>query len=186
MSFKFRNTLKWGWILTISICLVYYFLNPYAFSKENIVAFVSKYNSFMWTVYFLLHVFRGFVLLPSTPLIFAGILLFPDSPFLVLSISLIGIVFASLLIYFFSDKLGFSSFFNKKTAKINKIEKHLSGKYGYLYIMLWSFIRIVPTDLICYVSGALKIKISTFLISIFIGELILCSIYIYGGLSLLS
>ena len=168
-------------MLAVVICLVFYFLNPTVFSKEAIAKFISNYSSYSWAVFLVIHIVRGFVLLPSTPLIFAGVILFPTNLLGVLIISLVGILFSSLLIYFFSDKLGFSTIFKRRNNKLGIIEKKLSGKNGYLYIMMWSFIPVVPTDLICYVSGALKIKIQVFMLSIFLGELALCSIYIYGS-----
>ncbi|NAS31064.1 hypothetical protein GTQ40_08795 [Flavobacteriaceae bacterium R38] len=161
-------------------------LNPTVFSKEAIADFIMKYHDYGILVYLLIHIFRGFVLLPSTPLIFAGVLLFPSDLFTVLVISLVGIISSSLLIYFFSDKLGFSAIFSKKSNKINLIKEKLNGKYGVFYIMGWAFFPFVPTDLICYVAGALKIKVTTFIFSIFLGELLLCSIYIYGSSYLIS
>ena len=139
MTFSLRTGLKWIWILAILSCLILYFIAPSTFAKESIASFIAQHHKYSWAVYFLIHLLRGFVLLPSTPLIFAGVLLFPENPFWVLSISLIGILSSSLLIYFFSDKLGFSTFFKKKGAKIVQIEKHLSGKFGGLYITLWSY-----------------------------------------------
>ena len=171
---------------TVIVCVVIYFLNPSVFSKETIASLISKYHNYGIFIYLLLHIFRGFVLLPSTPLIFAGVLLFPSNLFMVLMISLLGILVSSLLIYFFSDKLGFSIIFSKKSSKIGLIKEKLNGKYGFMYIIGWAFFPFVPTDLICYASGALKIKVSTFIFSIFMGELLLCSIYIYGSSYLIS
>jgi len=178
--------IRWLWLAIILVCVGIYFLNPYLFTKEAIASFISKYHDYGIIVYFLIHVLRGLVLLPSTPLIFAGILLFPLDLFMVLSISLIGILSSSLLIYFFSDKLGFSTIFSRKPNKIAQIKEKLNGKYGPLYIIGWAFFPLVPTDLICYVSGALKIKVSVFIFSIFLGELLLCSLYIFGGSYLIS
>lgn len=174
------------WIVLVIGCIIVYLLNPSFFSRHAIATFIGKYHGYGILVYLGIHILRGFVLLPSTPLIFAGVLLFPEKPLMVLMISLIGILSSSLLIYFFSDKLGFSAIFSKKSEKIKIIKEKLNGKYGYVYIMSWAFFPFVPTDLICYVSGALKIKISTFVLSILAGELILCAIYIYGCSYLIS
>ena len=181
MSTKFQQILKWLWIGLIAICVTIYLVDSSVFSNETIAAFISKYSRYAWTTYFLIHLFRGFVLLPSTPLIFAGVILFPDHLFWVLALSLLGIIGSSLLIYYFSDKLGFSSFFNNESRKMKFIKEKLSGKNGYIYILLWSFIPIVPTDAICYVSGALRIKLPIFITALFLGELVLCSIYIFGA-----
>ena len=181
MTKKIQQILKGVWISCILICLLAYLVDPTIFSNNTLVAFINKFSGYAWGTYFLIHVLRGFVLLPSTPLIFAGVILFPNDLVWVLIVSLIGILSSSLLIYYCSDKLGFSKLFKKRNDKLNLIKEKLSGKHGFFYILLWSFLPIVPTDLICYVSGAIRVKIPVFISSLFLGELVLCSIYIFGA-----
>ncbi len=181
MSTKLQHILKWFWISCITACVAIYIIDPSIFSNEAIADFVAKFGGYAWGTYFLIHLLRGFVLLPSTPLIFAGVILFPNDLFWVLVVSLLGIVSSSLLIYYCSDKLGFGKFFKKDNNKISLVEEKLSGKHGFFYILFWSFLPIVPTDVICYVSGALRVKLPVFIGSLFLGELVLCSIYIFGA-----
>jgi len=181
MTKNTQKLLKWLWISIIAICVIIYIADPSVFTNETIAAFISKFSSYAWTTYFLIHLLRGFVLLPSTPLIFAGVILFPHQLIWVLVVSLIGILSSSLLIYYCSDKLGFSSFFKSESKKIKLIKEKLSGKYGFYYILFWSFFPIVPTDVICYVSGALRIKLHVFIGALLLGELVLCSMYIFGA-----
>lgn len=181
MYTRFRTITKWSWVCTIIVCLTFYLYQPNTFSKENIAMFIGEYKNQAWLVYFLIHIFRGFVLLPSTPLVFAGLILFPEHPFWILIISLVGIVTCSILIYFFSKKLGLYSVFEKQKKKLNFIESKLKGEHSFLFIFVWSLAPFVPTDLICYASGALKIRPVIFITSLLMGELILCSIYIFGS-----
>lgn len=181
MSTKLQLILKWTWIFIITICVIAYVVDSSLFSNETIATFIGEFSGYAWTVYFLIHLLRGFVLLPSTPLIFAGVVLFPNHLIWVLAVSILGIIGSSLLIYYFSDKLGFSSFFDSESRKLKVVKGKLSGKNGFIYILLWSFIPIVPTDVVCYVSGALRIKLPVFITSLFLGELVLCSIYIFGA-----
>lgn len=169
------------WIVIIIGFIVYNFIFPETFSRENIAVHIQRFGNYGLLIFFLCHLVRGFVMLPSTALIFAGVFLFPDKLFLVLLLSVIGILISSMVVYFFSDKLGFSKLFDKNTKTTNLVKKKLSGKYGSLFIIFWAFFPLVPTDLICYIAGAIKIKPIIFAISIFIGELILCSIYVYGS-----
>ncbi len=186
MSTKLQQILKWAWICIIVICVIMYLVDSSIFANETIASFISNFSGYAWAIYFLIHLFRGFVLLPSTPLIFAGVILFPDQLTWVLIVSLIGILGSSLLIYYCSDKLGFSSFFNSESRKLKVVKERLSGKNGFIYILLWSFIPFVPTDVICYVSGALRIKLPIFISSLMLGEFVLCSIYIYGASSIIN
>lgn len=181
MTKKTQKLLKWLWISIIAVCVIVYITDPSVFTNETIAAFVSRFNGYAWTVYFLIHLLRGFVLLPSTPLIFAGVILFPEQLLWVLAVSLLGILGSSLLIYYCSDRLGFSSFFEGDSKNTKLIKEKLSGTYSFYYILFWSFFPIVPTDIICYVSGALRIKLPVFIGALLLGELVLCSIYIFGA-----
>ena len=53
-------------------------------------------------------------------------------------------------------------------------------------VTAWSFLPIVPTDLICYVCGVMKISFARFMIGVLIGEGAICAIYIFAGSSLLE
>ena len=169
------------WIVIIVTFNAYNFFYPETFSKENIAESIEPFGNYGFAIFFFFHIIRGFVMLPSTALIFAGVFLFPDDLFLVLLISVIGIVISSMIVYYFSDKLGFSKLFDKNTKTSNLVKEKLSGKYGPLFIIFWAFFPFVPTDLICYTAGAMKINPVTFAISLFIGELIICSAYVYGS-----
>ncbi|MEM6717826.1 MAG: VTT domain-containing protein [Bacteroidota bacterium] len=169
------------WIVLIIGFILYNVLFPDTFSRENIIKGIQSFGNYAWIIFFLCHLIRGFVMLPSTVLIFAGVFLFPNDLFLVLLISVIGITISSMIVYYFADKLGFAKIFDKNTKATNLVKEKLSGKYGPLFIIFWAFFPFVPTDLICYVAGAMKINPIVFAISIFIGELILCSVYVYGS-----
>jgi len=169
------------WIVLIIGFIVYNFIYPETFSRENIATNIQSYGHYGFAIFFFCHLIRGFVMLPSTALIFAGVYLFPNDLFLVLLLSVIGIVISSMIVYYFADKLGFARLFDKHSKMKKLVKDKLSGRYGPLFIIFWAFFPFVPTDLICYTAGAMKINPIIFAISIFIGELILCSIYVYGS-----
>ncbi len=79
---------------------------------------------------------------------------------------MLGIVFSGILIYLFSDLMGFDEIFAKQKENI-KI-KHAIEKYGFYAIMLWSFIPVVPTDLICYVAGTVRYSFWRFVLALMI------------------
>jgi uncharacterized membrane protein YdjX (TVP38/TMEM64 family) len=53
-------------------------------------------------------------------------------------------------------------------------------------VTAWSFLPIVPTDLICYVCGVMKISFSRFMAGVLIGEGAICALYIFAGSQLLE
>jgi uncharacterized membrane protein YdjX (TVP38/TMEM64 family) len=128
---------------------------------------------------------RGFTLIPSTPFVLVGTLLFPENLVFVFLISIIGILLSSTMIYFFSREMGFEEILMKKYKnKVTTYEKWLQ-KYGFPFVLIWSFLIIVPTDLICYIAGTLKMNYTKFITAVAIGESLICLILIFGGASLI-
>jgi uncharacterized membrane protein YdjX (TVP38/TMEM64 family) len=115
-------------------------------------------------------------------LVIAGTLLFPQQPWLVLFISITGILVSSILIYFCSDLLGFTVYFQKKYFRVTeRIRRRLETPAGVMFVFLWAFFPLVPTDAVCYVAGTAKMVFAKFILAIFLGELVLCSFYIFFG-----
>lgn len=170
------------WLATILLGLVTYFVYPQEFNAERIAGFLLRFQGEIWLVYLAMSAFRGFTLLPSTPLVLAGTLLFPGQPFGVLAVSIGGILISSTMIYFFSDLFGFSDFFERhKPELIHRLKAKLEHPLGFIFVALWAFFPLVPTDLVCYVAGATKMNFLKFIVAVFIGEIILCALYIFSG-----
>ncbi len=125
---------------------------------------------------------RGFFLIPGTPFVFAGILLFPDNPVLVLSIAMASIVFSATLLYYFSDWLGYGDYLlEKHKDKVGIWLERLKSPKATWIVIAWAFFPPVPTELICYLAAIVKMPYRNMIAGIFIGELVLFSIYIYFG-----
>jgi uncharacterized membrane protein YdjX (TVP38/TMEM64 family) len=170
------------WASVIVLAITFYFSHPSAFTASNIAAFIRSFEAEIWLVYLGMSAIRGFTLLPSTPLVLAGAFIYPDQPFLVLAISLTGILISSSLIYFCSEALGFHEYFEHKKPKvIEQIRRRLEQPWGLLFVALWAFFPLVPTDVVCYVAGTTKMNFFKFISAVMVGELVLCSIYIFSG-----
>jgi uncharacterized membrane protein YdjX (TVP38/TMEM64 family) len=175
------------WLGVILAGVLFYISDPAAFTAENIAGFLQRSQGEIWLIYFLMSALRGFTLLPSTPLIIAGTLLFPQQSFFVLFVSIFGILISSTILYFFSELIGFAEYFEtNKPSIVQKIKERLERPTGFLFVAAWSFFPLVPTDAICYVAGTARMKFSMFLTAIFLGEVILCSCYIFLGGSLIK
>lgn len=191
MSKKLVSIIRWLsisiWLVIAITCLAYFLYDPSKFTASSISDLLLRFENGIILIYFALSVLRGFTLLPSTPLVVAGTLIFSSQPFLVLAISLIGIILSSTMIYYFSDLLGFTDYFKrKKPQTVERIKRKLEHPLGSVFVALWAFFPFVPTDLVCYVAGITRMNFAKFIVSIAIGEAILCSAYIFGGKSLVD
>jgi uncharacterized membrane protein YdjX (TVP38/TMEM64 family) len=175
------------WAAVVLVCVGTYIYDPLKFSAENIAEFLRRFSGLIWTIYLAFSIVRGITLLPSTPLVLAGTLLFPEQPFTVLAVSMTGILLSSTMIYFFSEYLGFSEYFEGHKPELShKIKAKLEHPLGFLFVAGWAFFPLVPTDLVCYLAGTTKMNYWKFIAAVSVGELILCVCYIFFGGSLLK
>ena len=181
----FRKSLLLIWLCLIVGCLLYYFTQKDEFSASQIAIFLKRYNSFLMGAYLIISIVRGFTLIPSTPFVIAGGIIFPGQEWLVLIISLLGIIGSATLIYYFSELLKLGEAI-EKIYPHEKLKQKLESKKGLLFVFLWSFIPVVPTDAVCYAAGASKMNFLRFISAVFLGELIICSIYVFTGSGIIN
>ena len=115
-----------------------------------------------------------------------GTVLYPEDPVFVLIVSMVGIVIGASLVYKAASILTPEQLFkDKNIARIKGVRRKMD-KYGFSIVLLWSFFPAVPTDLICYVAGTIKMAFWKFILAVFLGEIILVSIYIWTGKSIIE
>lgn len=166
----------------IACFVILWALNPEKFTPGYIAKTITEYGESAWLIYIAATLVRGFFLLPSTPFVIGGTLLFPEHPFWVLFVSMVGVMFSATLLYYFADFLGFSKYLEKKNALgIQKWKDKLQKPTAGLVVLVWSFFPFVPTDIICYVAGLVKMRFLYFFLGVFLGELILNIFYVYYG-----
>lgn len=166
------------WLLFVSIALYLYFFQTAFFEKALLNAsHLSIYYGY--AIFLLLGCFRGFTLIPVTSLIVIGLLFLNPIPLYILTIA--GIIISSASVYYFSKLLHLDEFFERKNSRrIAKI-KSILQKNELPIIIGWSAFPFLPTDLICYVCGTLRINFTKFIIGIIIGESVTSAIYIFFG-----
>lgn len=132
-----------------------------------------------YAAYFLIGCVRGFTLIPSTSLVLLAIPIFPPVPLFLLTLA--GILISSTSIYYFSESLHLDDVFERKhKVKVEKLKNILQGN-SMLIVFTWSLFPLVPTDIICYVCGILRIDFPKFIVAVFLGEGAICGFYIFLG-----
>lgn len=135
-------------------------------------------------MYFALGCVRGFTLIPATYLVVAGMIVLPPWRLYLLTVG--GIIVSSASVYAFAEAMQFDRFFERRyPSQIAKL-RALMTRRELPIVIVWSFLPIAPTDLVCYVCGALKVDLKKCLLGVVIGEGAICAIYIYLGTAALS
>lgn len=172
------------WLLVVFLCVGVYLSNPELFQPENLRQLFTDNLFSASLVYLALGTLRGLTLVPLTPLLLAGVLVFP--PFILLVINAIVIVTSSTIVYYWGRYLGFDQVFAQKyPEQLNKLSQSLKEK-ELLVCTLWSFFPLVPTDMICYASSVLRVRLWKCLAGVSLGENVICAVYIFGGNMLLT
>ncbi|NOQ70906.1 MAG: hypothetical protein GQ574_02830 [Crocinitomix sp.] len=178
----FKRIIYGLWIAVVLAIIGILIVNPLFFSVENLVNFIRRFETQLMVVYILISSLRGLFLIPSTPFVLAGVILFPFNPIFVICVSMGGILLTTIMLYYFSDLLGFSKTLEKKFPhKMKTWEDRLRSKHAIWIVLAWSFFPLVPTDLICYIAGIVKMPLKYLLLGVGVGELILVTCYVYLG-----
>lgn len=177
-----KQIIYYLWVTLVVVLGILFVFNNDLFHPEFLSDVIRRYGTHVWVIYIVVSFLRGFFLIPSTPFVLLGIVLFPQHPVEVLVISMSGVVFSATLLYFYSDTIGFSEYLKEKyPRKSDWMARKLGGKWQFPFIYAWSIFPPVPTDLICYITGILKVNYWMMIAGVFLGELTLNSIYVYMG-----
>ena len=166
------------WLGLIVFCLGYYFTHPDQFTVDKITIFLQQFNNQIITVYLIVSIARGFTLIPSTPFVLAGAIILPEQPLLALLISIFSIGLSATMIYYFADYLNWGKRI-ERLYPVDKIKLKLDKPTGIFAIFLWALFPIMPTDLVCYAAGAVKMNFLKFITAVILGELLVCTFYIF-------
>jgi uncharacterized membrane protein YdjX (TVP38/TMEM64 family) len=168
-----------GLWLTIAVGALYL----YFFQREAVQAELrDALSASFWIAsiaYLVMGALRPFTLVPATfPLLVA--MPFFD-PWVLMALTVPCILISSSIFYWFAEVIHLDEMFERKYPKQIRKLKELLQKYQMPIIISWSFFLFLPTDLLCYVCGTLKINFKKFLLGIMIGEGTVYAIYIFLG-----
>lgn len=176
-----------SWFICVISLILLLLLRPDFFHPDSLYELFLKFNTGIVLAYAIISVIRGFFLIPSTPFVLAGVIMFPSAPWMVFFISMIGIIFSTTALYYFSDLLGFSKKLESKFPKKMEVwKKRLNSPLSTLIVIVWSFFPLVPTDLICYVAGIVKMPFKYLFLGVIVGESVLVYCYVFLGAEIIN
>lgn len=166
------------WVAVAAAALYLYFFKREAVQAEMRDAMSASF----WVaslVYLLIGALRAFTLVPATfPLLIA--MPFFD-PWVLLALTIPCIAISSSVCYWFAEALHLDEFVERKYPSQIARLKDLLQSYQLPIIIGWSFFLFLPTDVLCYVCGSLKIDYRKFLFGVVVGEGTVYAIYIFLG-----
>jgi len=170
-------------VVWLSFAAAFAFLY-YRYSDKDFATVAATSAWTAYALYLAVGAVRGLALIPATSVVVLAIPLFPPVPLFLLT--LVGIAISSATIYAFAGSLKLGEYFERKHAKHTQRIRAALQRNPTAIVAACSFLLVVPTDLVCYVCGALKISFPRFMTGVLIGEGAICGVYIFAGSSLLD
>jgi len=130
-------------------------------------------------LYLLLNAVRPFTLIPPTFILVAAIPFIAPLP--LFGLTLVSIAASSSGFYWFSRSLHLDEMFERDYKQRIEQLRSLLQRHELPIIVGWSFFLVLPTDLLCYVCGTLRINFPKFLVGVLIGEGTIFGLYIFFG-----
>lgn len=184
---RFRRFLTWCWAALVLGIGVAYLLHPELFTAERFQAALARWGPWAFPGFVVASILRGPLLIPSTPVVIAGGAFFPEALPAVLVVSMLGIVLSATLLYRFPGFAGYDTLLMERyPEKLDHLRARLVGPGAMWFVALWAFAPVVPTDLICYAAGLVRMPYRRMIAGIIIGELPLVTGYILLGTKLLD
>ncbi len=170
------------WIGLVAGAL-YFHTNQPSVLGDSMQSLASVSVLWAYAFYLLLGCLRGFTFMPLTVLVGFGMLFMKPVPLFILS--MLGTLVSSAAIYHFASVFKVYERFERSHKKhVDALERGMK-QYELPIIVGWSFCPILPTDVVCYVSGIMRLSLAKLLIGMVIGEGICCALYIFSGIELL-
>jgi uncharacterized membrane protein YdjX (TVP38/TMEM64 family) len=166
------------WLAVVAGALYAYFFHRGSLERELRSALSATVMA-AGVVYLVLWSVRPFTLIPPTFLLVAAIPFFRPLP--LLGLTLVGIAVSSSMFYWFSELLHLDEAFERKHHDRIARMKATLQRHQLPIIIGWSFFLFLPTDVLCYVCGTLRINFKKFLFGVLVGEGTVFAIYIFLG-----
>jgi uncharacterized membrane protein YdjX (TVP38/TMEM64 family) len=180
---RLRRMLLVVWV-GVALACVYVLVFRQAWLASRMGSVASSSLTVAGGAYLLLGCIRGFTLVPSTTLILIAIPFFPPGRLFVLT--MIGILVSGASVYWFAEALHVEELLTGRRRRHAERLTVALQRWELPVIIGWSFLPFVPTDVIGYVCGALRVDFRKYLVGIGIGEGAICAIYIFLGGSVLQ
>lgn len=182
---RYRRFLTWLWVVLVLSILVWYLGHPQDFTPERFQQVLARWGPLAFPGFVVVSLVRGALLIPSTPVVLAGGAFFPEAIPAVLVISMLGILGSATLLYRFPGFAGYDTVLAERYPdKLTHLREQLAKPGAMWFVAAWAFFPVVPTDLICYAAGLVRMPYRRMILGIIIGELPLVTAYVLLGAKL--
>jgi membrane protein YqaA with SNARE-associated domain len=177
-----RSSIKLGLIATIAGLIVIGFLKFFDFAGTQIFSNMSGFFlNYGLLGIFLVTIVAGTIVPLGSPALVVAAALFGINPVLLVFTTTLGFTIGMTINYVLAYRLG-RPYVQKRVSPEHLEEITRSwDKYGWIIYIVFGLIPILPVELLAFICGFLKTRITTFLALSFIPRLIIFAILVEFG-----
>ena len=184
---RFRRFLTWLWAVVVLSVLLFIWRDETLRDPTRLAALLETHGSWVLPGFVAFALVRGALLVPSTWAVVGGAALYPHALPFVFVVTMAGIVLSAALLYRFPGFAGYDQVLAAKYPKqLERLQRELVRPRAIWLVAGWAAFPLVPTDLICYAAGLVRMPYGRMILGIIIGELPLVTAYILLGAGLLQ
>ncbi|AIX06222.1 MULTISPECIES: TVP38/TMEM64 family protein [Bacillus] len=150
------------WFLAIYIAKEYHLLS---LDMDDLQEFISLNTKYAMLLFIALWIIRLLFFIPGVTLMFLGGVCF--DPVVSFILSMAGIFLSETLVYVFSRMFSSGNMMKDLERKYPELKKLLET-YNYKFLALGMICPIAPTDVVCFLSAAVGIKYTTYILTVIV------------------
>jgi len=177
-----RSSIKLALIATVAGVIVLWLLKVFNIAGTQLFsdtgAFFANYGL---AGIFLITIAAGTILPLGSPAFVLAAALFCVNPILLILVATTGFTIGMTINYGLAYRLGRP--YVQKRISAERLEEmtHVWNKWGWIIYVVFGLIPVLPVELLAFVCGFLKTRITTFLALSFVPRLIIFAILVYFG-----
>jgi membrane protein YqaA with SNARE-associated domain len=177
-----RSSIKLAIIATIAGLIIIWLLK--VFNVTGMQFFLDMgafFTSYGLPGIFLLTIIAGTIVPLGSPALVVAAALFGVNPVLLIFVASVGFTIGMLINYGLAYRLG-RPYVQKRVSDEHLEEMtHIWNKWGWIIYVIFGLIPVLPVEILAFICGLLKTRITTFLLLTFIPRLIIFAILVYFG-----
>lgn len=179
---RFRRFLTWLWVAVVVAIFLAFVRDPGLFDPDRLTSALADHQAWIFPAWLTFALVRGALLVPSTWAVLGGAALFPDALWTVFALSMTGILLSAALLYRFPGYAGYDvRLAQRYPAQLARLQGELVKPRAVWLVAGWAVFPLVPTDLICYAAGLVRMPFRRMMLGIIIGEVPLVTAYLFLG-----
>ena len=177
-----RSSIKLAIILTIAGIIVIGLLKVFNVAESPLFSSVEAFfMSYGLAGIFVATIIAGTIVPLGSPALVVAAALVGVNPILLILVATTGFTIGMTINYGLAYRLGRP--YVQKRISAERLEEmtHIWNKWGWIIYIIFGLIPVLPVELLAFVCGFLKTRITTFLLLSFVPRLITFAILVYFG-----